>query len=143
MKKEVVIAIKGLQYEIDKDDALEVISAGEYYYRNGKHYVLFDEIAEDEEGCNGITKSTIKISGDQIELLKKGANNVHMVFQQGQKNMTYYNTVLGNLLIGLDTTDINIEESEDKIEVALNYGLEVNYNFVSDCNIQIRILPRR
>ena len=47
MTEEVLISVKGLHtLEDTQKDEVEVISAGKYYKRNGKHYVLFEETVE-------------------------------------------------------------------------------------------------
>lgn len=139
MTKEVLISVKGLQFEIDEDEAVEVISVGEYYYRNGKHYIMYEELLPNEDGRNELTKNTIKISDQQIDIIKKGVSNVHMIFELNKKNMTFYNTPFGDLLIGLNTTYINVNSSGDNLDVKLEYALDVNYSHVSDCEIKINV----
>lgn len=138
MTKEVLISISGLQFEVDEDEAVEVITAGEYYFKNEKHYILYEEIQPEE----GSTRSTVKISPNQVDILKKGANNVHMVFQEGQQNMTYYSTPYGDLLIKINTTKVVVKEEENMILITVEYGLNVNYTHVSDCIIQIKIISK-
>lgn len=143
MKKEVLIAIAGLQFEINEDEALEVISPGEYYFRNGKHYVLYEELTEDEGGIKGgITKNTLKFSGDAVELRKSGFNNVVMTFEKGKKTMTCYQTPVGNLMIGIDTNSVTVTELPEGIVVDVRYTLDINYNHVSECVIKIKIVER-
>ena len=43
MNKEVLVSISGLQFSNDDKDVLEVITIGDYYKRNGRHYLLFDD----------------------------------------------------------------------------------------------------
>ncbi len=140
MKKEVLVSISGLQYEMDKDEAVEVISVGEYYNRNGKHYVIYEEILED---MGGISNCTIKITEKQIDIIKRGANNVHMVFKENTKNTTYYQTPYGELQVGIYTTLIKVTEEEDRIMAEINYGLDINYSFISDCRIQLKISSKK
>ena len=140
MKKDVLVSISGLQYEMDKDEAVEVISVGEYYNNNGKHYIKYDEILE---GIDGITNCTIKVTKNQIDIIKRGANNVHMVFESDKKNTTYYHTPYGDLQVGIFTGKINLMEEEDKLTVEINYGLDINYSFVSDCQIQMRVTSKK
>lgn len=140
MKKNVLVSISGLQYEIDKDEAVEVISAGDYYFRNGKHYVLYEESLEDIEGTS---KCTIKIAEKQIDIIKNGANNVHMVFEENKKNSTLYNTPYGDLQVGIYTTLIKVTEEEDRIVVDIEYSLDINYAHVSDCQIQLKITSKK
>ncbi len=136
MTKDILVSISGLQYDIDEDEPVEIVTVGNYYYQNNKHYIIYDEVIKDIEG---ITKNTIKINSKKIDILKKGVNNVHMEFEQGKKNMTYYNTPYGDLLISVNTTQIELIELENYINVKVNYGLEVNYTYVSDCSIEINI----
>ncbi|HAB60328.1 MAG TPA: DUF1934 domain-containing protein, partial [Lachnospiraceae bacterium] len=134
MTKDVLVAIAGLHYELESEEPIEVITAGQYFCKNEKHYVLYDEILDER---NEVCKNRIKIGTDMIEILKSGASNVHMVFELGKKNLTYYNTPFGSLLIGIDTTKIVCSESEEAIELNIEYGLEVNYSHVSDCSITV------
>lgn len=139
MTKDVIISIAGLQYEVDEEEAVEIISRGEYYYRNDKHYVRYEELTE-ESGIPGkVTNCTLKISEDRIDLMKKGANNVHMIFERDKSNLTYYNTPFGDLMLGIHTNTIDIKEDDSLIEVTLTYGLDINYGHVSDCTLSIKI----
>lgn len=140
MKKEVLVSISGLQYEIDKDEAVEVISAGKYYKRNGKHYVLYEELLED---VSGITSCTIEISEKKLDIIKRGLNNVHMIFEENSKNTTFYHTPYGDLMVGIYTTLMKLKEEEDKIVVDIEYSLDINYTQVSDCQIQIKITSKK
>lgn len=142
MDKEVLVSIAGLQFEIDQDEAMEVISPGEYYFKNNKHYVFYEEITELDNQESGISKARLKLSPDYIELTKKGFNNVSMIFEKDKKTMTYYQTPYGELLIGIQTTDIRLEEQEKEILVSIDYSLDINYSHVSDCNIVIKVVNR-
>lgn len=142
MTKEVLISISGLQLEIDEDEAVEVISVGEYYKKNEKHYLRYEDMAMDCEGIDNINKNTIKISDSQVDIIKKGASNTHMIFEKNKKNVTYYSTPFGELLIGIYTTKLDIIEAEEEILVKLEYALDVNSNHVSDCDITIKVTPR-
>lgn len=139
MTKEVLVSISGLQFGDDMDETIELVTSGEYYEKNGKRFILYDEMLE---GNEEVTKNTIKISDTQIELLKKGIYNVNMIFEEKKKNMTYYNTPFGNLLFGINTNHIIVEEEERKLHILIKYGLEVNYEFVSDCTININITSK-
>ena len=142
MTKDVLVSVKGLQFEMGSDEAVEMLAPGEYYERNGKHYVRYEEILEGAEGEHDISMNTVKISKDQVEIMKKGGSNVHMVFAVDQKNMTYYTTPFGNLQISIFTNYIKVEEKEDVIEVKLQYDLEINQTFVSNCEITMFVMSK-
>lgn len=139
MTKDVIVSIAGLQYEVSEDEAVEIISRGEYYYRNNKHYVRYEELTEESGNPFQITNCTLKISNDRIDLMKKGVSNVHMTFERDKSNMTYYNTPFGDLLLGIHTKTIDIKEADALIEIILTYGLDINNEHVSDCTLNIKI----
>lgn len=137
MTKEVIVTMKGLQFIEEQDvEPVEVITRGEYYYRNGKHYVVFEEILQ---GVDAPTKNVLKFQEDSVEITKKGGVNVHMMFEVGRKNVTYYYTPYGSLLIGIEGKKITLLETGEKIELQVDYGMEVNYEFIADCSIFISI----
>ena len=70
MTKDVVVSLKGLQLAPDQQsDAVEVIAPGEYYIRNNKHYVLFEEIMEGETQT---LKNMLKFNDNYLEFTRKG-----------------------------------------------------------------------
>lgn len=137
MTKEVIVAIRGLQNGPETDgEPIEMIVTGEYFYKNNKHYILYDEVMEGE---SQVTKNRIKISDGQMELHKSGVVNVHMVFEENVKNITQYYTPYGALSMGIDGKKVEINESEHEIDIKVEYGMEMNGEFVADCNISINV----
>lgn len=41
--------------------------------------------------------------------------------------------------IGIDATSIDVKETEDEIRAEVKYALDVNYEFVGDCHINIAV----
>ncbi len=137
MEKDIVLSIKGLQFEGGMDsDKIETITFGEYYKRDNSHYIIFEEPVE---GSKQMVKNIIKIKGRELNLTKKGLINTHMVFEENKKNITSYATPYGNILVGIDTRSVGLREKEEQITVKVDYALEMNYEFVSDCTITMDI----
>lgn len=137
MTKEVLVKISGLQFAPENDnEPIELITSGDYYKRDGKHYIVYEEVME---GVPGTTKSIIKLNDDFLDITKKGVTNVHMMFEKNRKNVTYYYTPYGSLLIGIDAKRVEVRESEHNIDVKVDYELEVNYEHMADCSITVNI----
>ena len=137
MTNEVLLTIAGLQLiDGDQEMPVEVVTAGDYYLRNGKHYILYDEVVE---GCSGHIHNTVKIGEESLEVIKKGISNVHMVFEKNKKNLTCYATPFGNLTVGIMAHRIQIEESDTDIDVQVSYSLDVNDEYLADCSIQMNV----
>lgn len=144
MTKEVLITIQGLQFDSEAQndeelDQIESIYRGEYYFRNGSHYMMYDELMEGETTP---IKNIIKLREKEFTLTKKGFIHVQMVFTEGKKTMTTYATPFGNIMIALDTQKIMVEETENELRIHIDYGLEANYQYIADCHITVTVVAR-
>lgn len=140
MTKEILLTLSGLQMLGDgEDEPVEVLTVGEYYNRNGKHFIKYEEVVE---GFTQTGHNLIKFNRDSLEVIRKGISETHMVFRKNEKNRTYYQTPFGNLLIGVTASEILIREEPDLIDVTVDYELEVNCERIADCTIHLSVRPR-
>lgn len=135
MKKDVLVTVSGMQPDVD-DDPIELVTMGNYYLKNGKHYVLYDE--QPEEGVP-VTKNVVKFYDGHFEITKKGAVNSFLNFDRGERTSMVYNTPYGPLQMDVLTRELNITESEDELRVEVKYSLDINYQFVSECKVNFKI----
>ncbi len=140
MTKEVLLSLKGLQMEQgDGAEELETITPARYYHKNGSHYIVYEEMTE---GFSDTTRNIIRVQDSCVEVSKKGLVNVRMLFEQNRKNITSYLTPYGNILIGVDTESVQVQEKENQIKVEVAYTLEANYQYLADCKIEMELRPR-
>mgnify|MGYP004566714605 FL=1 len=137
MNKEVLIHVRGLQM-METDDAqepIEIVVPGQYYFRNGSHYLRYEEMLDDTAET---TVNYIKMSPNGVEVRKQGQVNVHMVFEEGKKNKTFYNTPYGTLQMGISATGLELKESEDGIQMKVDYALDMNEEHIADCYLTVQ-----
>ena len=137
MNKDVLIHVRGLQM-METDDAqepIEIVVPGQYYFRNGSHYLRYEEMLDDTAET---TVNYIKMSPNGVEGRKQGQVNVHMVFEEGKKNKTFYNTPYGTLQMGISATGLELKESEDGIQMKVDYALDMNEEHVADCYLTVQ-----
>ena len=137
MNKDVLIHVRGLQM-METDDAqepIEIVVPGQYYFRNGSHYLRYEEMLGDTAET---TVNYIKMSPNGVEVRKQGQVNVHMVFEEGKKNKTFYNTPYGTLQMGISATGLELKESEDGIQMKVDYALDMNEEHVADCYLTVQ-----
>ena len=137
MNKDVLIHVRGLQM-METDDAqepIEIVVPGQYYSRNGSHYLRYEEMLDDTAET---TVNYIKMSPNGVEVRKQGQVNVHMVFEEGKKNKTFYNTPYGTLQMGISATGLELKESEDGIQMKVDYALDMNEEHVADCYLTVQ-----
>lgn len=135
MTKDVLVTIEGLQIDVDAE-AIKVCESGQYHLRNGKHYIQYDEKVE---GGKGVIKNIIKISQNQISIIKKGFNETTMVFNVNEVTRTDYSTPYGMLPLDIRTKIIRLDELENEILVFLTYSLSMSDNHLTDNSIKIKI----
>ena len=137
MNKDILIHVRGLQM-METDDAqepIEIVVPGQYYFRNGSHYLRYEEMLDDTAET---TVNYIKMSPNGVEVRKQGQVNVHMVFEEGKKNKTFYNTPYGTLQMGISATGLELKESEDGIQMKVDYALDMNEEHVADCYLTVQ-----
>ncbi len=162
MTKEVLIKISGLHMEsvpeeadieentvgdtfsedsdFEEEGAIEVLVPGNYYFKNGKHYLLFEEIIE---GISDVIKSQIKWKDDLcLEVCKKGVASMNMVYEKNKKTQCFYSTPYGRLELGIFTSDIIVKETEEEIDICVEYSMEVNHQFMAESKICIHVQPQ-
>ena len=139
MTQDVSITVTGLQMGIDEPETtIEVINVGIYSEVNNKIYLKYDELVEGESEP---IHTLFKLKDDCIELVRKGPLTTNMIFKKNEKTLTYYNTPFGGIDLGIFATKVDIEKSEDCITAHTEYGLEVNGEHISDCNVRITVKP--
>lgn len=140
MTKDIIITISGLHgTDGDADEPIEIITPGQYFYKNGKHYVMFDEVME---GLEEAVKSTIKFTENQMELIRNGAATTRMVFQPGQEHMVIYQTPMGPLSISLYTEDMDASLTENHMNLEINYSLKTEGIVITESTVHLEICPK-
>ena len=138
MTKDVLIKVSGVQFDV-QDEPIELMVPGNYYMKNDKHYVLFEEQPED----NGpVTKNIVKFDKTFFEMIKKGGNNPYLRFDKDKKNSTVYQTPAGPMQVDVLTHEFSVQEEEEQIAVKVKYALDINYQFVSECEVDFKVQAR-
>lgn len=135
MTKNVIITVRGLQSEINSEEPIEVISTGTYHRRADTHYLMYEEADEDGK----LTKNRIKITEHGVEMVKQGGVSTQMFFTEGEKQYSYYHTPYGEMMLGMTTNHLSVEETEERLSAKLIYGLEINGEHVSECELDIEV----
>ena len=140
MTKDVILTISGLhETDGDSDAPIETMTPAQYYMKNGKHYVVYDEVLE---GLEGTLKSTIKFTEKQVELIRNGTASARMVFQPGQEHMVIYQTPMGPLSISLYTDKITADLLEEQMNLEINYSLKTEGIVLTESTVHINVCPK-
>lgn len=139
MTQEVKLRVRGVQMQGETtEDNVEVVSVGQMYEKDGFLCLNYEEVVdESESGVVQVVKNLMKIRDDQVEVIKKGPTESHMVFVPDRATYTYYSTPIGELEVSIFTKQIQREQRANGFRLVLQYDLEMNQTFISQCCVDI------
>jgi len=137
MKKDVIITIRGLQnFEDTDNDCVELVTSGRYYEKGGSYYVSYKE---SELTGLGNTTTTVKIEKDKVTVMRFGELSSHMVFEEGQKHISYYDMGFGGLTMGVSTRTIEKKLTDAGGHMKIDYAMEINNAVAGESTLHMDI----
>lgn len=138
MTRDVLVTIRGLHL-VDGEGAepIETVVPGQYFYKNGRHYVIYEEYSEEEKAS-----VTNKVILDRERMRISRGTLSRMEFEEGQLHRTAYQTPYGALMLGIRTSRLQTEQAEDFMEIRAEYELEVEDQTVSHCQLSLTLRPQ-
>ena len=138
MEKPVIISIKGIQSgEIQGDETMELVTQGTLKHDDENGYSLSYRESE-LTGLEGTT-TTFRIGKDRITLLREGSLNSEMVFQEGEKHFSLYETPYGGLMLGVDTRRARADLDPTGGNLSIRYALEVENEPIGENAFEIQV----
>ena len=137
MEKNVIISIKGVQRLEDADpDTMELVTEGRLEH-DGNSYTLSYQESE-LTGLEGTT-TTFRIAPDRITLRREGTLNSEMIFQEGQKHVSLYETPYGGLMLGVNTHRAKADLGTAGGRLSIRYALEVDSQPIGENSFEIQV----
>lgn len=140
MTKDVMVTISGFHMAEDDEDTIEMVHVGQYYERNGTHYILYEERME---GIAEPIKNRIKVRERRMELQKRGPVTANMVFEEQKSQSSTYAIPYGSFLMETYTTKVEIQKEEESFLAKASYELNVNGVRCASCDIRLLVQPRK
>ena len=132
MDERVFVSIKGLHFasgvqDSDSDgsedeEVIETVNTGRYKRSGENEYIKYS---------------------DMIEITKKGYVTTHFSFVPGERTTTYYETPYGGIYLGINSKNIVIERSDERIYAGIEYTLELNHEIISESSVEIEISSKK
>ena len=71
--------------------------------------------------------------------LSRQAAIISKIFQENRPNVSCYVTPYGQMIVGVTTDRIKINEGPDHLKIQIDYTLELNYEQTSQSHIEIDV----
>jgi uncharacterized beta-barrel protein YwiB (DUF1934 family) len=138
MKDNVLISISGSHiYENYTEDLLEMVTPGIYQVKDGVYTITY---CETELNNSGSYTTTLTIDPNRkVTVVREGEISSHMIFEQGQKHLIYYDTEFGSMTIGVSANRIDAKLSENGGEIEIVYSIEIDQAVASDNILKLNV----
>lgn len=136
--KPVILFVKGEQdYEGQEPDGTELMTEGTLRTTPEGFLLSYEESAL--TGMEGTT-TTFEIKGDQVWLTRTGKINSQMIFEEGRRHTSLYETPMGDMTIDVLTSRLrhNMTERGGLMEICYSIALEHTVTGKSSFKIRVR-----
>ena len=142
MDKSVIISIKGKQsFEGTDDDTGELVTEGLLAKEGEGEYTLSYQESE-ITGLEG-TLTTFQVEQGRVTLLRVGEVNSQMVFEEGRRHLSMYETPYGALSIGVNTRKMRSSLGDTGGEITIDYALEIDHSVAGLNFFQIHVKEKK
>ncbi len=123
MNENVIISIKGKQVNENGPDEMELVTAGQLSRSEHGYTVSYQE--SELTGLEGTT-TVLRIDGPVVTLLREGTVNSQMVFEEGRRHLSMYETPYGSMSVGINTRRVKNTMGESGGDLEIDYAIEID-----------------
>lgn len=137
MEKDVIISIKGMQHFTGMEgDRIELVTQGRLAGDESGYTLTYQE---SELTGLGSTQTVFQVQPDRVTLMRSGEINFQMVFQEGRRHLSLYETPYGSLSVGVNTRHMSAQLGEHGGELEIDYNIEIDHSLAGRNVFQIRV----
>ena len=123
MHDNVIISIKGKQVNENGPDEMELVTEGRMICNDKGVLVSYQET--ELTGLQGTT-TMLRINGPVVTLLREGTVNSQMVFEEGRRHLSMYETPYGSMSVGINTRRVKNTIGETGGDLEIDYAIEID-----------------
>ena len=137
MKKDVLLSIRSTQqFEGCDEEKIDLMTQARFYKRGGKFYISYEE--SELTGLLG-TRTTVKIDGDTVTMMRTGTYPSEMIFGKNQRHVGLYHTEFGAMTISTHTNQLRNTIGEYGGELEIDYTVEVDQSMIGNHHFRMII----
>lgn len=136
MKRDIMIKLQGSQNANSQNmDEIELTTCGTLEHLKEGCKIVYEE--SELTGMKGTITSIIVEKTGKITLNRTGTTNSCLVFEEGQKNLSYYDMGEGAFTIAVYTEYLEADINEKSGEIEIEYVLEVDGKVLGNNSIRL------
>ena len=118
---DVIISIETNQKTSDGDNKIELQTDGKLFFGGGKYYINYEE--SEITGFED-SSTSIKAEGDTVTMTRRGRFRTKMIFEVGEKNLSYYDTLYGTIGMLVETERVKNALTPQGGQLEIDYSLD-------------------
>lgn len=118
------------------EDKFQSVVTGQYNRKDNKIYLRYEEKVEESAPA---VKSCLKLFDGCMQLTRSGDVKVTMLFEEGKEHKTGYITPYGTLALTVRTKHLHYTDSEEKLQAAVKYELDLEDSLFAVCDMEIHV----
>lgn len=132
-----MINIKGVQIADGESDTTELFTHGTFYKKNNIYYLSYDESeSTGYEDCH----TTLKVENEnKVSLIRHGKYRTNLTIERGTRHVGWYDTIQGQLLIGVQTSEIDVNIDDNGGSLYFKYALDINTSLISENKVYVNV----
>nr|WP_326185464.1 DUF1934 domain-containing protein [uncultured Oscillibacter sp.] len=140
-KLPVLLSIRGEQYFDGIDpDATELMTEGTMTLTEDGMALSYQET--ELTGMEGTT-TTFEVKGPRVTLIRSGAVNSQMIFEEGRQHTSLYETPFGELTVDIQTSALKHNLTERGGVMEIRYSIAVEHTVTGRNRFKIRVKRKR
>lgn len=117
-------------------DESELYTRGEFRFHKGSYYIDYDE--SEATGYEG-SHAQLKVDDKILSMTRTGKSFTGLIFENGVRHYCHYGTDYGDCMVGITTSMMKQDLSEDGGEIHLKYSVDVNAGLMTENEISIKV----
>ena len=134
----VLISIQGSQIiaESDQPEQVELITPGRLTRKGTGYLITYRESRL--TGLEGTT-TTLTVDGPRVTLSRTGEVCSHMIFEQGRRHLSYYETGDGQMTVGVSARRVRSALTDAGGSIEVDYSVEIDQAISGQNNIKVDV----
>jgi uncharacterized beta-barrel protein YwiB (DUF1934 family) len=89
--------------------------------------------------CDEDARTTLLVEDGRVTILQSGEQNSQMVFEEGRRHISYYDTAEGPVTMGVTASRVEADIGQEGGRIEVDYGVEIAGNLAEESFVHIDI----
>ena len=135
--EKIMISIDGTQNFGNNDtNNVELTTAGELNVSEDSYTLKYEE--SELTGMEGTTTEITVSNNGVVSLTRSGTVNSNMIFEEGKRHLSYYDTNDGAFSIGVFASYVDTVLEQNYGEISITYAMDVDDKPIGENEIRVR-----